>query len=82
MSVLRVFRLLRTNPHDIKLHGAVLGWGIEFPNSGCYVDWRLTAFPKDDRLGGPHVSIYDTVDDVVQATGATLRTLFEREVGR
>lgn len=51
----------------------LLGWGVEFPDAGCYVEWNREAFPEDDRLDHPHVSIYGSPADVEQGTGGAVR---------
>lgn len=60
----------------------VMGWGIEFPESGCYIEWNRSAFPESDQLEHPHVSMYGSRSDVEQGTGGNIEVLLERTVAR
>lgn len=46
----------------------LLAIGVNFPNSGVYVDWNVDAWPENQQLQGPHVSDYDTLEDLKQVT--------------
>jgi hypothetical protein len=76
MSDVVLFRVLESRRTRIETIGDVLGWGVRFPSGLCYVDWNRRAFPEDDRLEGPHVSQYATLDDVEQGTGGHVERLF------
>lgn len=73
---LTVFRVTR-DPDRTRVEGTgeLLGWGVKFPCGRCHVDWNRDAYPPDDRLEGPHVSLYETLDDVRQGTGGTVETV-------
>jgi hypothetical protein len=45
----------------------VLGVGVDFPESGVYIDWYLEAFP--DPLDEGHVSEYGSLEDFTKASG-------------
>lgn len=45
----------------------VLGVGVDFPESGVYIDWYLEAFP--DPLDEGHVSEYGSLEDFKKASG-------------
>lgn len=49
--------------------GDLVGLGVDMPLADVYVDWNVEAWPEDEQLDGDHVSIYDSVDDLTQATG-------------
>lgn len=66
---LRVFRVFGSDRTRLDTDGGVLGWGVEFPNGDCIVDWNRTAFPKENRLDNPHLSQYGSLADVEQGTG-------------
>lgn len=59
----------------IDVDGDVLGWGVEFPEGGCYVAWNRDVFPEEDRLANPHVSEYGSISDVEQGTGGIVRSI-------
>lgn len=61
-------QILKITATDGELDGKVVGLGVDFPNSGVYVDWLNEQWPEDQQLDGPHVSDYDTVADLKQAT--------------
>lgn len=50
--------------------GKVVGYGSEFPNGRCYIQWERTAWPENERLDGCHFSDYDSMEDVETATNA------------
>lgn len=52
-----------------EMDGKVVGIGVDFPNSGVYVDWINEAWPEDEQLDEPHVSDYGSIADLEQATG-------------
>jgi hypothetical protein len=58
----------------------VMGWGIRFPTGWCYVDWNREAYPLEDRLDEPHVSIYGNLDDVEQGTGGDIDIMHKQKV--
>lgn len=58
----------------------LLGWGVQFPTGRCVVEWRLEAYPPENRLGNPHLSEYGSIDDVEQGTGGVVQDL--EDVGR
>lgn len=60
----------------------VMGWGVEFPEGGCYVQWNRAAFPEPERLNHPHISIYGSRPDVEQGTGGDVEILLEHTVRR
>jgi predicted RNA-binding Zn-ribbon protein involved in translation (DUF1610 family) len=68
-----VFRAVAAPEDDTEYDGDVLGIGIDFPESGVYVDWRREAFP--DELEEPHVSIYGSMEDLEQATGNVIEAM-------
>lgn len=61
-----VFRLVAGEDSEMFDSGEVLGIGVDFPNHDVFVDWNVDAWPDDQRLGGAHVSVYDTVEDAQQ----------------
>lgn len=68
----RRFLVRRQTDGDDTAKGDLLGWGCEFPNGPCIVDWRLEAFPEEDRLDHGHESRYGSLKDVKQGTGGTI----------
>lgn len=62
-EALDLFRIVQTDDEGPGEMGDELGVGVSFPDSGVYVDWNTGAWPEDERLDGPHVSEYDTVED-------------------
>ena len=58
-----LFRIVQTDGDGPGDMGDELGVGVRFPDSGVYVDWNVDAWPDDERLSGPHVSEYDSIDD-------------------
>lgn len=62
-----VYRVAADPDDDTDYNGDLLGIAVDFPESDVYVDWRREAFP--DQLEDPHVSIYGSIEDLVQATG-------------
>jgi hypothetical protein len=82
MNNLRIFRVVRKDDRTrIETLGKVLGWGVEFPRAGCFVDWNLDAFPEEDRLDDAHVSQYGSFSDVEQGTGGEVEVVEEVEMG-
>lgn len=75
MAEVTVFRVDRSENTRIEGVGEVMGWGVEFPCGRCHVDWNLDAYPPDDRLGGPHISLYESFEDVEQGTGGTVEVV-------
>lgn len=73
---MRVF-LVRAGGDAVLPIGELMGYGIEFPSGQVAVDWNLRAFPPEDRLENPHLSLYGSVEDMKQATGGTIRTVFD-----
>jgi hypothetical protein len=70
-----VFRIVQAEDGDMDLDGDVMGVGVDFPNAGTYVDWRIEAWPDDEQLQDPHVSDYGSVEDLEQATGGVVEHL-------
>jgi hypothetical protein len=70
-----IFRIVQSEDSEMDLDGDVMGVGVNFPNAGVYVDWRIDAWPDDEQLKEPHVSDYGSVDDLEQATGGTVEHL-------
>ncbi len=69
----RRFRVFRDGERTrIDTDDGLLGWGCQFPSGVCIVDWRLEAFPEEDRLDHPHTSRYGSPDDVEQGTGGVI----------
>jgi len=64
---LRYFRIVPAEDDEDRFEDNVLGIGVDFPESGVYVDWHTAAFP--DELDDPHVSEYGSVADLKKATG-------------
>ena len=62
-----VFEVRPAKGEESNYDSSLLGIGVQFPNSGAYVDWRTESFP--DELEHPHVSIYGSVTDLEKATG-------------
>jgi hypothetical protein len=60
-----VFRIVAPEDHEFDT-GTVMAVGVDFPNSPVYVDWKIDEWPEDSQLSGPHVSIYDSIDDARQ----------------
>jgi hypothetical protein len=60
---LDLFRVVQTDDDGPGDMGDELGVGVEFPESGVYVDWNVSVWPDDQQLGGPHVSVYDSIED-------------------
>jgi hypothetical protein len=67
-----VFRIVQSDDADMDIDGDLMGVGVDFPNAGVYVDWRIDAWPDDEQLAEPHVSDYGSVDDLEQATGGVV----------
>lgn len=67
-----VFRVVQPDDSDLDLDGDLMGVGVDFPNAGVYVDWRIDAWPDEEQLDEPHVSDYGSVADLEQATGGTV----------
>lgn len=63
----RFFRVVVPEEDAEQFDDDVLGVGVDFPESGVYVDWHTSAFP--DELENPHVSEYGSVSDLRKATG-------------
>jgi hypothetical protein len=83
MSDIRIFRVLRDKERTrVETDGHVLGWGIEFPNGACHVDWNRQAYPPENRLEHPHISQYGSFADVEQGTGGRIQVLETLEVNR
>jgi hypothetical protein len=73
----RTFRVYRDEDRTrIDVDDDLLGWGVAFPEGGVYVAWNRKAFPEDDRLEHPHISVYGSVTDVEQGTGGDVREVF------
>jgi len=70
-----VFRIVQDEDGDMDLKGDLMGVGVDFPNAGVYVDWRIDAWPDDEQLNEPHVSDYGSIDDLEQATGDVVEHL-------
>jgi len=70
-----VFRVVQTEDSELDLAGDVMGIGVDFPNAGVYVDWRIEAWPEDEQLDAPHVSDYGSIADLEQATGGEVEHL-------
>ncbi|GGO03537.1 hypothetical protein [Haloarcula pellucida] len=70
-----VFRIVQSEDSEMDLDGDLMGIGVDFPNAGVYVDWRIDAWPDDEQLDEPHVSDYGTIDDLEQATGGVVEPL-------
>lgn len=68
-----VFRITAPEDEADRYEDSVLGIGVDFPNSGVYVDWRNEVFP--DQLDEPHVSVYGSISDLEQATGNDVEQL-------
>jgi hypothetical protein len=62
-------QLIQVFGQDGEFDGELIGVGVDFPNSGVYVDWLNEKWPDDQQLDEPHVSDYGTVGDLEQATG-------------
>ena len=77
---LRVFRVVRSDRTRVD-SGHVLAHGVEFPTGTCYVQYQLDSFPPDQRLGGEHVSRYDSIEDVRQGTGGEVELRQSIETG-
>lgn len=75
-----LFELVATEEQEEFETGARLGIGVEFPNSGVYVDWNIDAWPEEDRLDGPHVSDYATREDAQKVAQGELRELSASEL--
>ena len=60
----------------------LLGIGVDFPNAGVYVDWNIDAWPDDQQLRGPHVSDYDTLEDLEQVTEGRIEPIQTVEAAR
>ena len=52
-----------------------LAVGVVLPWRGVYVDWHTAAWPEDGQLDGPHVSEYDTLNDVEMVTEGEVEVL-------
>jgi hypothetical protein len=63
MTEFRTFRVYR-DPGDTD--SDVLGWGVQFPEAGCYIAWNREAYPEHQRFDDPHVSQYGNLEDVEQ----------------
>mgnify|MGYP000094326046 CR=1 FL=1 len=59
-------------PDDGDFIEPVLGIAVEFPNGGVYTDWNVNAWPEDQRLHYPHVSIYGSLEDFQQVSEGTI----------
>jgi hypothetical protein len=70
-----LFELVATEEQEDFETGARLGVGVNFPNSGVYVDWNIAAWPEEERLDGPHVSEYATVEDARTVAQGEVREL-------
>lgn len=55
--------------------GDVLGWGMQFPSGAIALDWDRSAYPPDDRLQNPHLSMYGSRADLLQATGGSVEVV-------
>lgn len=76
----RTFRVVESEETRIDVDDDLLGWGVQFPDSGdCYVEWFRGAFPEEDRLEEPHVSKYGCLEDVEQGTGGAVVDVAEVE---
>jgi hypothetical protein len=75
------FHVRRSTNTRVTTEGELLGWGIKFPEGGCYVAWKRDVFAPEDRLEHPHVSVYGSVEDVEQGTGGTVDPLTDLPVG-
>jgi hypothetical protein len=51
------------------MDGQLIGVAVDMPNDDVYVDWKNDAWPEGEQLDDTHVSIYGSIDDLVQATG-------------
>lgn len=76
-----LFELIATEEQEEFETGARLGIGVEFPNSGVYVDWNIDAWPEEERLDGPHVSDYATIDDAKKVAQGEVRELSANDLG-
>lgn len=70
---MEVFRVVAAPDDDTEYNGDLLGLGVDFPESGVYVDWRLDAFPEP--LDEGHVSDYGSIEDLQTATGNEIEEL-------
>lgn len=68
-----MFQVVAPEDDQERYADRVLGIGVDFPNSGVYVDWRNSVFP--DELEHPHVSEYGSINDLEDATGNTAEPL-------
>lgn len=78
MSDVDVFEVYRDEDRTrVDTDDDLLGWGVVFPSGQIVVDWRLEAYPPEDRLDNHHLSQYGSVDDVEQGTGGTVEFVDE-----
>jgi len=70
-----LFELVATEEQEEFTTGERLGIGIEFPESGVYVDWNISAWPEEEQLDGPHVSEYATINDAQTVAQGQVRQL-------
>jgi len=72
---LTVHRILAPEHNDHDFVEPVLGLVVELPNGGVYADWNIDAWPDDEQLQDPHVSIYGSLDDFEQVSEGRLDRL-------
>jgi len=70
-----IFRIVQPEDSGMDLDGDVMGVGVDMPNAGVYVDWKIKAWPEDEQLDEAHVSDYGSVGDLEQATGGEVEHL-------
>jgi len=70
-----VYRITQPGTEGPATAGALLGLAVDLPNAGVIVDWNIDAWPDDEQLSGPHVSDYDTLEDLRQVTAGELDLL-------
>ena len=60
----------------VDTEGWLMGWGVQFQPSGqCALYWYRDAYPEEDRLDNPHISLYGSLADVEQGTGGDVEVL-------
>lgn len=60
----------------VDIEGWLMGWGVQFHPSGqCALHWYRDAYPEEDRLDHPHISLYGSMDDVRQGTGGDVEKI-------
>lgn len=63
-----VFRIVTTEDIADEYDSNLLAVGVDFPNHDVFVDWRVESWPDGQELGGPHVSVYSSLEDLAQVT--------------